>query len=245
MTYFLRASHTIKADLTPVTEADLAVQSFLIDALTRHFPKDGIVAEEDGLRRPAAEGERYWTVDPIDGTVPFMAGMANWSIALGLVEHGKAVAGFVHMPATGECFYTCGSGVFRNDRLVSMRKNGTLCLDSILLTHTWPHQRYELKASFPGRAFCLGSASVHLSLVAAGGADIVLIGHDKIWDLAPGLALLEANGGELRYLDGTPCTMRTLLSGAPAPLPMLGGAPHLIEAFHEHLNYFAPEISGS
>ncbi len=243
LNYYLRASHTIKADHTPVTEADLSIQSFLIEALSRYFPDDGIVAEEGGMRRPAAAGERCWTVDPIDGTIPFMAGMANWSIAVGLIDHGEAVAGFVYMPATGDCFHTCGGGVFRNERAVSMKPNLQLNTDSILLSHTRPHQYYELKASFPGRIFCLGAASVHLSLVASGGADVVLIGHDKIWDLAPGLALLKANGGELRYLDGTPCGMHALLSGKPAPLPMLGGRPSIIAALQSHLDYFAPEAT--
>ena len=239
--HYLRASYTLKADHTPVTEADLLIQSFLTDALIRHFPEDGIVAEEEGMRRPAVAGKRYWTIDPIDGTFPFMVGMANWSIAVGLVDDGEPVAGFVYMPTTRDCFHTCGDGVFRNDRLVNMKADDQLHPDSVLLTHTRPHQRYELKASFPGRVFCLGAASVHLSLVASGSADVVLIGHDKIWDLAPGLALLNANGGELRYLDGTPCAMQALLAGEPAPLPMIGGRSSNIETLHTHLDYFAPK----
>ncbi|MXZ04475.1 MAG: inositol monophosphatase family protein [Rhodothermaceae bacterium] len=238
MEWFLRSSHQIKRDGSPVTAADEAIQKYLIKALTQHFPQDGIIAEENDIVRTPRQGSRYWTVDPIDGTVSFVAGIPSWAIALGLIEEGQPVAGFIRVPSTGDYFHSTGKTVFRGDVVRSLSERTSLDADMILLTHTRPHQHYTLAESFPGRIFSLGTASIHLSLVATGGADIVLIGRDKIWDLAPGYAMLRANGGVLRYLDGSDCDLSVLLDGRPAPLPMVGGPSVLVDQFFSHLDYW-------
>ena len=240
MAHFTHATATLKADRTVVTEADLAVQALLVNALVQNYPLDGIIAEEEDLRKGSRSG-RYWTVDPIDGTVPFVAGLTSWSIALGLLEKCQPVSGYVYVPASADFYHSePGRPACRNGRPMRVKSPGPLGPQSMLLTHTRPHQRYDLAPAFPGRVFCLGTASVHLAHVATGGADAVLIGHDKIWDLAPGLALLQAGGGVLRYLDGTNVTMGELLDGKPASLPMLGGHAGAISQVRTHLNYWAP-----
>ncbi len=242
MRHFLRTSHEIKRDGSPVTEADKAVQEFLVTAIAREFPQDGIIAEEDDVLRSPQKGSRYWTIDPIDGTIPFMAGMASWGIAVGFIEDGRPAAGFIYLPATRDIFYTAGSKVWRNTEARTMTGDRSLHRNTLLLTHGRPHQRYTLRESFPGRVLSLGTASAHLSLIATGGAHVVLIGHDKIWDLTPGYAMLLTNHGVLRYLDGSDCDLSALLDGRPAPLPMLGGPACLVEETLSHLDYWA--ISG-
>ena len=239
MDHYLHVSSSLKEDSTIVTEADLAVQEFLIEALERHFPRDGLIAEEYNLRKDPRSGDRYWTLDPIDGTVPFAAGLTSWSIALGLLDAGQPVRGFIYTPTSRDFFHAApGVGACRNGRAMAMKTPGALSQDAILLTHTRPHQRYRLAASYPGRVFSLGSASVHLSLVATGAADAVLIGHDRVWDLVPGTALLSANGGILRYLGGEEVNLSALLSGSPAPRPMLGGHEEVIDQIEAHLDYY-------
>jgi len=238
MKHFTRVKATLKADQTVVTEADLEVQALLVHALVQHFPEDGIVAEEEELRRPSQSG-RYWTVDPIDGTVAFVAGLTCWAVALGLVDQGRTVAGFIFAPVSGDFYHVVpGEPAQRNGRSMRLKPPGPLKPQSMLLTHTRPHQRYTLDIAFPPRIFCLGTASLHLAHVAIGSADVVLIGHDHVWDLAPGLALLQAGGGALRYLDGTDVVMDALLDGAPAPQPMLGGWPDTITQVRGYLNYW-------
>ncbi len=239
MRYFLDTSFEIKGDGSPVTVADKAVQEFLVGAIATQFPEDGIVAEENDIFRKPIRGSRYWTIDPIDGTVSFMAGMASWAIAVGMIENGKPTIGFIHFPTTGDLFYTDGRQVWRNGQLRLLTSDQSLHKNSILLTHARPHQRYTLQKSYPGRVLCLGTASAHLSLVATDGAQIVLIGHDKVWDLAPGYAMLSANGGVLRYLDGSDCDLSALLDGRPAPYPLLGGPVSLVEEMMSHLDYWA------
>ena len=239
MRYFLNTSFEIKQDGSLVTAADRDVQAYLIAAITEEFPEDGIIAEENEILKNPVHGSRYWTIDPIDGTVPFMMGMPSWGIAAGLIEEGIPVAGFIHLPATGDIFHTIGMHVYRNDQSRYLTTDRSLHENTILLTHARPHQRYTLQKSFPGRVLSLGTASAHLSLVATGGAHVVLIGHDKVWDLAPGYAMLLVNGGILRYLDGSDCTLSALLDGQPAPLPMLGGPADLVKETLTHLDYWA------
>ncbi len=243
MSYFLCTTHEIKQDGSPVTAADKAVQEYLVTAVMQKFPQDGIIAEEEEVLRPPRHGSRYWTIDPIDGTVPFMAGMASWGIAVGLIEENLPVAGFIYLPATKDLFYSTGTHAWRNSQPRFMTTDRSLHAHTIMLTHGRPHQRYTLQDTFPGRVFCLGTASAHLSLVATGGAHVVLIGHDKIWDLTPGYAMLTANGGVLRYIDGTDCDLSALLDRRPAPLPMLGGPASLVDETLSHLDYWA--IQGS
>lgn len=243
MDHFLNVSPSWKADRTYVTEADLAVQAFLKEALETHFPEDGLVAEEDDLRKKPVSGDRYWIVDPIDGTYPFVTGLLGWGVALGLVEGGRPAAGFFWMPPSRDFYHTTpDGGACRNGRPFTMKAPGPLNRQTLLFTHTRPHQRYTLSADYPGRVFCLGSASTHLCHVATGSGDAVLIGHDKIWDLAPGLALLVNNGGVLRYLKGGEVTLSDLLSGTPAPYPMLGGHPDVIAQIEPLLDYHSPRF---
>ena len=153
MEWFLRSSHQIKRDGSPVTAADEAIQKYLIKALTQHFPQDGIIAEENDMVRTPRQGSRYWTVDPIDGTVSFVAGIPSWAIALGLIEEGQPVAGFIRVPSTGDYFHSTGKTVFRGDAVRSLSERTSLDTDMILLTHTRPHQNYTLAESFPGAFF--------------------------------------------------------------------------------------------
>ena len=243
MQHYLNVTPSLKADRSFVTEADLAVQAHLTEALDAHFPDDGIVAEEENLRKEPSSGERYWIVDPIDGTTSFIGGLPGWGIALGLVEAGQPVAGFFLMPPSNDFFHTSpGTAVCRNGRPIAMNTARPLDRDMLLLTHGRPHQRYRLSRDFPGRVFCLGSGVAHLCYVATGGADAVLIGHDKIWDLAPGLAMLGKNGGVLRYLKGSVVSLADLLSGVPAPHPMLGGRPEVIDQIEPFLDYHSPQF---
>jgi len=239
MRYFLQGSYEIKRDGSPVTDADRAVQQFLISMISREFPDDGIIAEENEILRLPQSGSRYWTIDPIDGTAPFMVGMSSWAIAIGLMDHGVPVEGYIHIPTTGDLFYTKEGKVWRNSQPMELSPDQSLHQNTILLTHARPHQRYTLHPSYHGRVLGLGTASSHLSLVATGSAQLVLIGHDKIWDLAPGYAMLLANGGVLRYLNGADCDLSILKDGSPAPYPMIGGRACLVEEMLSHLDYWA------
>jgi len=78
--YFTQVTPTLKKDKTYVTEADLKVQSYLRSELEKTFPEDGIMGEEEELRRKPSSGSRMWGIDPIDGTASFVLGLPFWGI---------------------------------------------------------------------------------------------------------------------------------------------------------------------
>ena len=97
--YFRSSSLQIerKADRSPVTQADRAIEERLRKELARTFPSDGILGEEFG--RSGATGGAYWTIDPIDGTRAFSRGLPTWGILVGRVEEGRATFGVCDFPA--------------------------------------------------------------------------------------------------------------------------------------------------
>jgi fructose-1,6-bisphosphatase/inositol monophosphatase family enzyme len=89
-----------KGDGSPVTAVDRAVEDRLRDLITETYPGHGIVGEERGAT--SADKELVWVIDPIDGTLPFLAGFPVYGTLLALVRGGVPVLGVIDMPTTGE-----------------------------------------------------------------------------------------------------------------------------------------------
>ena len=235
---FLSVEARKKEDRTYVTEVDLAVQDQVICGLERLAPKDGVIAEELNFRKSPKSGHRIWTIDPIDGTAPFVAGIPTWSIGLGLLDDGRPASGFVYVPMTHEFFCTNEEGgVYRDGVMRNLRASDCLDSDTILFRHTREHPSLDISSEYPGKSFALGSACHQMSLVATGAADAVLLRADRIWDLVPGWAMLESNGGVLRYLGGANVCAEELMDGRQAPLPILGGHGATLDRIEKHILY--------
>ncbi len=229
---FMKVNPSFKANQTYVTEADLAVQAFLKQALDTHFPEDGIIAEENNLRHEPISGDRYWIIDPIDGTASFVAGLPVWGIGLGLMDGGKPVAGFFWIPMSQDFYHTTPEGaVYRNEQPTKIKTPAPLHRESLFLSFSRLHRRYTLSPHFPGKLRGLGSTIAHMCYVATGSADAALLGRVCIWDLAAGMALLVNNGGVLRYLHGPAVRLTDLFSGEPTHAPMLCGHPEAVARF--------------
>jgi myo-inositol-1(or 4)-monophosphatase len=91
---------TMKSGDDPVTAADLAVNDVLLDLLP--LPGEGWLFEETADSSDRLGRDRVWMVDPIDGTREFVQGIPEWSVSIGLIEHGRPVAGGICNPVTGE-----------------------------------------------------------------------------------------------------------------------------------------------
>ncbi len=87
-----------KADGEPVTAADRAANTLIVEALADRFPDDAILAEESDPDPRRFETRRTWMVDPIDGTSEFIRGSDAWEVLIGLVENGVPVLGVVYNP---------------------------------------------------------------------------------------------------------------------------------------------------
>ena len=188
----------------PVTEADYRVSEVLRAALVRG--DEGWCSEEgvDGCERLARR--RVWIVDPVDGTRDFIAGVPEWSVSVGLVEDGRAVAGGVVNPSTGELFLgSLETGATYNGRPVHATDRTTL-EGALVLASRREVERGEWEAFRPERVVIrsLGSVAYKLALVAAGMADATWTFAPKNeWDLAAGVALVHAAGGFAGDLGGS------------------------------------------
>ncbi|HKU19609.1 MAG TPA: 3'(2'),5'-bisphosphate nucleotidase CysQ [Terriglobales bacterium] len=194
-----------KARHDPVTEADRALDDALRTLLLQDG--EGWLSEEtaDDLARLNKQG--VWVVDPLDGTKEFVQGIPEWCVSIAWVLDGEAIAGGILNPATGETFLGSRStGVKRNGvpARVSPRKElpGALVLGS-----RSEFKRGEWKPFQDGSIVLrpVGSVAYKLALVAAGLADATwtLVPKHE-WDVAAGTALVQAAGGVVQNLDGSP-----------------------------------------
>ena len=218
----------------PVTEADRAVD----EALARILPRDGEgwLSEESRDDRSRLSRRRVWAVDPLDGTKEFVEGIPEWCVSVGFVEDGRAVAGGVANPATGEqVLGAVGHGVTYNGRpaRVSDRRDvqGAVVLASRSEVSRGDWDRYR---GAPFTVKPMGSVAYKMALVAAGVADATwTLAPKHEWDVAAGVALVTAAGGHVRTLDGSPLLFnqeRPWLSGLAAyPQGLAAGlAPSLV-----------------
>src|SRR5262245_21445022 len=184
----------------PVTETDRALDR----ALKAILPQDGEgwLSEESADDLARLECRRVWIVDPLDGTEAFLAGIPEWCITIGLVEDGRAVAGGVCNPASGQTILgACGLGVTLDGQPV---QTTTCCTaaEAVVLASRSEVRRGEwepLAGAVSVRP--TGSVAYKLGLVAAGLADATwtLVPKHE-WDVAAGAALVKAAGGVVRTL---------------------------------------------
>lgn len=203
---------THKADESPVTEADRQGETLILKALAERFPDVPVVSEEDASEFGAPEeiGPRFFLVDPLDGTKAFVRGDPNFTVNIGLIEHGRPVAGAVCAPPSGEVWYTSGSGVLKRTgdgaaHPVHVRPwpNGEAIA---LISHTMkPETADKLAEEYGFHLRQPMDSSIKLCRIAEGAADIYpRHGPTMEWDTAAGQAVLEAAGGRFTTPEGEP-----------------------------------------
>jgi myo-inositol-1(or 4)-monophosphatase len=211
----------------PVTEADRIADRILREKLLREG--EGWLSEESADDLSRLNCSRVWVVDPLDGTREFVDGIPEWCISVGYVVDGRAAAGGICNPATGELFLGAqAGGVTLNGKAVKVSEKGELCGATVLASRT-ETGRGEWKR-FEGdglRIVPMGSVAYKLARVAAGLADATwTLSPKNEWDIAAGVALIEAAGGVARTLEDGPGIFNrktTLFSGLVASGPRLYG----------------------
>jgi myo-inositol-1(or 4)-monophosphatase len=205
-----------KAGGDPVTEADRAVNTLLHRLLLA--PGEGWLSEEsaDDLTRLA--NDRLWIVDPLDGTREFVAGIPEWCVSIAWVDHGKAVAGGIVNPATRESFLGSRErGLVYNGKSAQPTSRDSL-EGALVLASRSEFNRGEWE-QFQGGPFSIrpmGSVAYKLARVAAGLADATWTLTPKHeWDVAAGVALVEAAGGLTRSVSDSPLTFNNRFPKLP------------------------------
>ena len=220
-----------KENASPVTEADLAVDSFLRERLTAIDPAVGWLSEETVDAPARLLKDRVWIVDPIDGTRSFIAGREDWAICAALVERGRPVAAVVELPATGESFAAIkGGGATRNGQKISASAKAEVANAAIAR----PAKLNEVLATLGNHIEVprIHSIAVRLSRVATGEIDAALAAANaNDWDLAAADLLVHEAGGKMTDAEGrTP--VYNLASHIHGALIAAGSAlhPRLISA---------------
>jgi 3'(2'), 5'-bisphosphate nucleotidase len=213
----------VKADSSPVTSADEAAEAIILDGLARLVPDVAAISEEATDRTGAAAmGERYFVVDPIDGTRELLAGRNEFTVNLALVQTGVPVLGIVAAPALGLLWRTFPAGAERL-QLTPGAPAGAATVRTAVRTRPLPPERPVVTVSrshpdaeteaflarLPGAQRVPSGSSIKLCHVAEGTADIYpRLGPTRQWDVAAGHAVVLAAGGIVTTPRGAPLTYR-------------------------------------
>ncbi|HET6389302.1 3'(2'),5'-bisphosphate nucleotidase CysQ [Hyphomicrobium sp.] len=211
-----------KADRSPVTAADQEAEAILLAALAQVAPDVPVVAEEQIAAGGACEyAKRFFLVDALDGTRLFIRGKPEFSINIALVEDGRTRFGLIYVPPTERLFVTRSDGGSYEARMAPSDETpfAALKLKRLQTRKPDPSALVAFNSRGTGSASAslldvlgvkdarpLGS-SMKFCLIAAGEGDLYArFGETYEWDTAAGQAILEAAGGTVAKIDGTPLT---------------------------------------
>jgi len=197
----------------PVSEVDHAVEVLLRARIGERFPEHDIIGEEMD-ERPGRSHDHVWAVDPVDGTANFINGLPLFASSIGLVIGGRPAVGAVwcstsHLLRPG--VYSARAGGTLNFAGMPVARPGTAGIRRRLLGLPEPS---PTAATFDSRK--TGSAAIECAFVAAGLLAGARFRTPNIWDVAGGIALVQAAGGEVRRHDGSAWTrFPSFADGAP------------------------------
>ena len=202
-----------------VSEADRAVERYIVDRLTQAFPEDSVVGEEGSGHEVPAEGARRWYVDPIDGTTNFLKGLPDWGVSIGLAgPDDELLVGAIAMPRHGTIHTAAtGQGATRNGVPVTASREGRI--DRILVAHAqtrtggddWGgidklRRGYVEIATRSLGTRMQGCSVADLTRVAEGVIDVTWAGGMSKWDVAAGLVIMAEAGVMISDPAGDPVT---------------------------------------
>jgi myo-inositol-1(or 4)-monophosphatase len=226
----------LKADHSPVTDADRGAEQAMRAVIARAYPGHGILGEEFGLDNAAAR--LRWVLDPIDGTRAFLTGRPTFGILVALLDGDRPLLGVIDQPVTGERWVGVAGRPTRFTGPFGGRVGARACpvLERAELSCTspeifgdglaaWEHLMAAVgRTSFGGDCYAYG-------LLALGQIDVIAEADLKVWDWAAVLPVIEGAGGRMTDWTGAPPRVdgdgRVLAVGdaallAPA-LRLLGG----------------------
>ncbi len=206
-----------KSDNTPVTSADLAAHKFVTEQLSKLTPDIPVLSEEDADVSLAerSQWDRYWLVDPLDGTQEFIARSGDFATIIALVENNQPVMGVVYAPISNLTYFAYqGEGAWKvenNERLpIGIHKHNKS--DESISIAVSRRQKLttiteRMDSSWHYNFIPLGSAALKACLVAEGAADCYLrIGPTGEWDTAATQCIVEEAGGKILNTHLQPLT---------------------------------------
>jgi len=203
----------IKADKSPVTEADVRCETAIREIIEARFPSHGFYGEETGSHD--LDAESLWLVDPIDGTKAFVREYPMFSTQIALMRNGELLLGVSSAPVYGEVsFAERGCGARLNGKPIGVSQVATIeaaavssgNLKSLAAGDSWG--RYGALVARVNRIRGYGDF-LHYHLLAAGKIDAVIETDVNILDIAACAAIVTEAGGRFTQLNGAPITLNS------------------------------------
>ena len=201
----------LKKDYSPVTEADLAANSIIINELTKHnIP---IISEE--IKNESFVDRRlyeeYWLIDPLDGTKQFVSGENEFTVNIARIKKNKAIEGVIYLPVDKTLYYghlKLGAYKFNfeNKKTVRLPYKNTSKL-TVVASKSHMNKETEnfldkIKEKIPETDILHTGSSIKICKIAEGSANLYpRLGSIKEWDIAAGHAILKAAGGNIYNLN--------------------------------------------
>ncbi len=207
---------TIKADKSPVTQADVETERVIRDIISRRFPSHGFYGEETG--QSSIDAEYLWLVDPIDGTKAFVREYPFFSTQIALMHRGRLIVGVSSAPVYGElaCGDLTAAPAFAvlNDRPIRVSDIDSIEAGAISagnLKTLAKGAQWSAYGQLVARASRIRGYGdfLHYHLLASGKIDVVIESDVNILDIAALAVIVEAAGGRFTELDGKPVGLGT------------------------------------
>lgn len=201
-----------KNDQSPVTEADILANQVILSTLSSVFPEDGFLSEEANDDASRFKKERFWVIDPLDGTKEFIKKNGEFSINIGLVEKGEVVLGLVYVPIRERAYYAVkGGGAYRREKdgqVIRISVSERVKPYGLLISRSHPTKRTLSLLQDQSKNILavteMGSA-IKGCLIAEGLYDVYYnFGHSMKWDTCAMECIVSEAGGLLKKLDGQP-----------------------------------------
>lgn len=203
-----------KVDGSPVTEADRRAEAIILPVLAEIAPEIPAIAEESvsaGII-PDITGNRFWLIDPLDGTKEFIKKNGDFTVNIGLIEDRTPIAGVVYRPVSNTFWVGArGLGAWRIEagKETTLQVRDADPVGGLTVIASSSHRSAELERyieSLPKvRNSISRGSSLKFCLIAEGTADIYpRVGPTMEWDTAAGQAVVEAAGGSVEAYEGGP-----------------------------------------
>jgi 3'(2'), 5'-bisphosphate nucleotidase len=197
----------------PVTIADRTASQIIVEGLSRNFPSDAILSEEEADDiKTRVRTEKVWIIDPIDGTWGFIKKDGDFGVQIGLTENGEAVLGVVFLPVHHQLFYAVkGEGAFLIEGDAAPERlhvSGETDFTAMRLASSRNHRSPKMHRIIEEFGFRdeiqRGSVGLKVGLIARREADVYihLSPRTKFWDSCAPQIILEEAGGRMTDLFG-------------------------------------------
>ena len=209
---------TLKIDNSIVTEADLAADRVIHNAIREKFPNDYILSEEVHSISPIEHNNPIWIIDPIDGTTNFSLGLHIWGVLITKLIRGWPVLTAMYFPMLKELFTAQkGAGAYLNNQPIYIKEPNPKKGTAFFVCCSRTHREYHVTVPYKTRI--LGSAAYSFCNIARGTAAVAFEAKSKVWDIAGAWLLVREAGGVIDSYDG------------PLPFPFRSGIEYQDQNF--------------